>query len=40
MKKTNDKKAYEAFVKDFKKSSTAPVLVQEPSSSYPKKGKR
>jgi hypothetical protein len=40
MKKTTDKKAYDAFIEDFKKSSNAPVLVQEPTISYSKKDKK
>lgn len=36
MKKTEVHASYEAFLEDFRKSSTAPVLVKEPSSSYPK----
>jgi hypothetical protein len=40
MKKPEIKKAYQAFIEDFKKSSTAPVLVQEPTISYSKKDKK
>jgi hypothetical protein len=39
MKKPEDIKAYNAFKEDFKKSSSAPLLVKEPTTTYPKKNK-
>lgn len=40
MQKTTDQKAYDAFKEDFLKSSTAPLLVKEPTTSYSKKDKK